>query len=74
MAECEWCLKDMASDEVTTCKEALVEGINLPQVPYDGDVRCHDCNVEPGGFHHPGCDNEDCPKCSGQLISCGCLD
>jgi hypothetical protein len=36
--------------------------------------RCHDCNVLAGGRHHPGCDNERCPRCSGQLISCSCLD
>lgn len=36
--------------------------------------RCHDCGVNPGGFHHPGCDAEQCPKCRHQLISCGCLD
>ncbi len=36
--------------------------------------RCHDCNTYIGGFHHPGCDNERCPKCHGQLISCGCLE
>lgn len=35
--------------------------------------RCRDCNVAPGGFHHPGCDKERCPKCGGQLIGCGCL-
>ena len=34
--------------------------------------RCHDCGVEPGHFHHWHCDAELCPKCGGQLISCGC--
>lgn len=36
------------------------------------DHRCHDCGIAPGGFHHPGCDIEICPRCKGQLISCDC--
>ncbi len=36
--------------------------------------RCHDCSVIKGGYHHPGCDVEECPVCHGQIISCGCLD
>ncbi len=35
--------------------------------------RCHDCGIKHGYSHHPGCDVEHCPKCKGQLISCGCL-
>lgn len=40
----------------------------------DSNQRCHDCNIQVGGYHHPGCDMEECPRCHGQLISCGCLD
>ncbi|MDQ3322838.1 MAG: hypothetical protein M3525_10495 [Acidobacteriota bacterium] len=43
-------------------------------VLYQDERRCHDCNIAPEGFHHPGCDMERCPNCRGQLISCGCLD
>ena len=36
--------------------------------------RCHDCGTLPEGYHHFGCDWEECPKCGGQLISCNCSD
>lgn len=36
--------------------------------------RCLGCNALCGGFHQLGCDMEKCPKCGGQLLSCGCLD
>jgi len=35
---------------------------------------CGDCGAPTGGFHHPGCDRERCPRCGGQLISCACND
>ncbi len=37
-------------------------------------VPCHDCNAPVGGFHHPGCDVEECPRCHLQAIGCGCID
>lgn len=46
--------------------------INIHE-PYDPG-RCNDCSVAMGEYHHPGCDLETCPKCGGQLISCGCFD
>ena len=46
----------------------------MPVMKPDPARRCHDCNVAAGGFHHPGCDMEECPRCHGQLLSCGCLD
>lgn len=35
----------------------------------DTGARCHDCDVTAGGFHHRGCDAEECPACHRQLIS-----
>ncbi len=34
--------------------------------------RCGDCGVQTRGWHHFGCDLELCPRCRGQMISCGC--
>ncbi len=78
MAICGWCKKEMTSEKTTTCTENMVveypDGTKLDSIPYYDSDKCHDCYVLNGGKHHPGCDMERCPRCSGQLISCGCLD
>lgn len=80
MAVCEACNRDML--ETGTCDPipVKIDGKLWKPIAYVAPEeitpvwRCHDCNVMPGGLHHPGCDMERCPKCKGQLISCGCLD
>lgn len=41
----------------------FADGESLKRIPYDGQERCHDCNVLRGQLHHPGCDVERCPRC-----------
>lgn len=80
MAICRWCYQEMSGDGVDSCKnnESIIfpDGETLAAVPFKAhdSERCHDCNIADGGFHHPGCDMERCPRCNGQLIGCGCLD
>lgn len=76
MAICDYCERDMSDEATTSCNQIEVEfpdGVKMPAIPYDGEERCHDCGVSMGGNHHPGCDMERCPRCRGQIISCGCL-
>ena len=77
MAACPFCKGEMT--QVDDCRvNRLVKfknGQKLPSVKYLGENtkdRCGDCNVKSGGYHHPGCDMERCPKCKGQIISCSC--
>jgi len=77
MVKCELCSKEMTSKKTTSCVDGkiMIGGIEYDPVPYEDDEgrRCHDCNIAPGGIHHPGCDWEKCPKCGMQLISCDCM-
>jgi hypothetical protein len=54
-----------------------INGKFYDRVPVDEmslgrDNHCGDCGASVGDWHDIGCDQEECPKCHGQLISCGC--
>jgi|WetSurMetagenome_2_1015567.scaffolds.fasta_scaffold09629_2 hypothetical protein len=84
MAVCRMCHKETSDVSIITCEGntqvQYPDGTVLKPIPYDPKTfhfpnwyRCPDCNVAPGGKHHSNCDNEHCPKCGGQLISCDCF-
>jgi hypothetical protein len=82
MATCQLCEREMLTATSCTVAALHIGGKPFPLVPYGGETRygrivstlrrCHDCGVEPKGFHHLGCDWAECPHCRGQLLSCTC--
>ena len=73
MATCKYCGQDMRTSK--GCIKILIKhnGQSYNPIKNTGGI-CGDCNAYPGHYHHPGCDQERCPICGDQLISCGCND
>jgi hypothetical protein len=71
-----WPAEVMSAQEATKIElhgrefDRLVRGVDWPSL---GEYPCHDCGIVDGQLHVPGCDMETCPRCFGQLITCGCL-
>jgi hypothetical protein len=77
MAECKYCGREMAGkDGAHSCEYNRIKigGKWYKRLKYQDlySERCGDCNVKEGGYHHFGCDLEECPVCRTQLISCDC--
>lgn len=57
-----------------------IDGAMFPRARYGGRETigvletCGDCAAGRGQYHVNGCDQETCPACLGQLISCDCSD
>jgi hypothetical protein len=73
MAVCEDCEREMLD-----ARSCIVDALSLRRRRYArhraGSTlgRSGDGGVTGGGYHHLGCDLERCPRCRGQLPSCGC--
>ena len=72
-ATCPACDQMMTPD--ASCLPFIVDeaGKKFERVRYQPEEyhMCWDCGTAPGKFHHMNCDQERCPKCGGQLLSCG---
>ena len=82
MAVCEWCGREMNPPSACTVetysdfrdgipRARIRHGSEKEPVMREGDP-CGDCLAPWGALHHPGCDLEECPRCGGQAITCGC--
>ena len=79
MAICDYCEQEMRVAPSCVVTELHVDGRDYPLPRWGAERgwgrpngRCGDCGVQPGGAHHLGCDIAECPRCRGQLLSCGC--
>lgn len=76
MAVCSDCNQEMTVAASCVADVLIIQDERFERArviePIGPDGRCGDCGIQSGGFHHLGCDLEDCPRCHRQLISCGC--
>ena len=84
MAICEWCGQEMNPPSGCRVETFADFADNIPRrrVPHGSEKEpvmregqaCGDCLAPWGLFHHPGCDLEECPRCGGQALTCGCTE
>jgi len=77
-AVCTACQRNLLDSDGCDLTTIVIDGTVYDRIPYGTDIdlypheRCNDCGAARGFAHHRFCDNEICPACGGQLVSCGC--
>jgi hypothetical protein len=71
-AVCTFCDRNMGTALGCSHQSYRIGGRLYKRVPVLGVAVCYDCNARIGRLHHVGCDEERCPKCGLQAISCNC--
>jgi hypothetical protein len=79
MAVCRWCEQEMTTAGSCTVSALHRDGRRVEMIPFGAEpgrralrLRCFDCGVSAGGFHHLGCDMQRCPLCRRQMMTCDC--
>jgi hypothetical protein len=74
-AECAQEVSARTSCTVDTYTD-FADGVPRPRLPYPEHAHwahCPDCRVPRGGYHHPGCTEEECPRCHLRVsLACDC--
>ena len=69
-AERHWARKKEEAQKIT---HYTSRGKAFARIAWDGDEPCADCGVNTNQFHvYPLCNQEQCPRCEGKALSCGC--
>ena len=75
MAICKDCKQEMMDSVGCTMTHFMrPNGVGVERIKYSGYERgdCPDCTATDDHYHHLGCDQEKCPFCYGQFLSCNC--
>lgn len=75
MQTCSVCQNDLIDRK--PCLEDLYfqkDGNHIERIKFFGGRYCDVCQCPQGSHHHPGCTEERCPICFGELFECDCTE